>query len=93
MLTMFTAMEARATAFLVSPEDYSIYQHIEQRVLDNVQHGGTSFIYSGRINTRVVDALRALGYKVTYLSYEGKDVMIRISWDIMTCPKESTNAT
>jgi hypothetical protein len=33
---MFTAIEALATAYLVSPEDYSKYQHIEIRIIDAV---------------------------------------------------------
>ena len=94
MLTMFTALEARATAYLVSPEDYSIYQHIEVRIIDSVQHGGTSVLYGGKITYPVIDALRALGYEVTRLQYEGKDEMIRIDWsrimcpDSLVCPKE-----
>ena len=94
MLTMFTALEARATAYLIQPEDYSIYLHIEQRILDSVQHGATHILYGGKINNHVVDALRALGYEVTYLQYEGKDKMIRIDWtnimcpDSLICPKE-----
>ena len=94
MLTMFTALEARATAYLISPEDYSIYQHIEIRIADTVQHGGTHILYGGAFNTRVIDALRALGYEVTILQYEGKQQMIRIDWtnimcpDSLVCPKE-----
>jgi len=67
MLTMFTALEARATAYLVSSEDYSLYQHIEIRILDSVQHGGTHILYGGKITHNVIDALRALGYEVTHL--------------------------
>ena len=94
MLTMFTALEARATAYLVSPEDYSLYQHIEIRILDSVQHGGTHILYAGAINNRVIDALRALGYEVTHLQYEGQEKMVRIDWtnimcpDSLVCPKE-----
>jgi len=94
MLTMFTALEARATAYLVSSEDFSLYQHIEVRILDSVQHGGTYIIYGGKITHGVIDALRALGYEVTRLQYEGKDEMIRIDWsrimcpDSLICPKE-----
>lgn len=94
MLTMFTALEARATAYLVSPEDYSIYQHIEIRIADSVQHGGTTVLYGGKITHGVIDALRALGYEVTRLQYEGKQEMIRIDWsnimcpDSLVCPKE-----
>ena len=94
MLTMFTALEARATAYLVSPEDYSIYQHIEVRIIDSVQHGGTHIIYAGKITAPVIDALRALGYEVTILQYEGKEEMVRIDWtnimcpDSLVCPKE-----
>ena len=86
MLTMFTALEARATAYLVSPEDISLYQHIEIRILDSVQHGGTYIIYGGKITHGVIDALRALGYEVTRLQYEGKDEMIRIDWSRIMCP-------
>ena len=94
MLTMFTALEARATAYLISPEDYSLYQHIEIRILDSVQHGGTHLLYAGKITNHVIDALRALGYDVTILQYEGKEKMLRINWtnircpDSLVCPKE-----
>ncbi len=80
MLTMFTALEARASSYLVTSEDYSIYLHIEQRILDSVQYGGTSILYGGKITHNVIDALRALGYEVTHLLYEGKNKMIRIDW-------------
>ena len=86
MLTMFTALEARATAYLSQQEDYSLYLHIEQRILDSVQHGGTSILYGGKITHNVVDALRALGYEVTHLQYEGKERMVRIEWKNITCP-------
>ena len=86
MLTMFTALEARATAYLVSSEDYSLYQHIEIRILDSVQHGGTHILYGGKITHGVIDALRALGYEVTRLQYEGKEAMVRINWTNITCP-------
>lgn len=86
MLTMFTALEARATAYLVSPKDYSLYQHIEIRILDSVQHGGTHILYAGEITHGVIDALRALGYSVVRLQYENKKEMLRISWDNVTCP-------
>lgn len=86
MLTMFTALEARATAYLISPEDYSLYQHIEIRILDSVQHGGTHLLYAGKITHGVIDALRTLGYEVTRLQYEGKQEMIRISWTNIICP-------
>ena len=86
MLTMFTALEARATAYLVSPEDFSLYQHIEIRILDCVRHGGTHILYGGKITLPVVDALRALGYEVIYLQYEGKPQMIRIDWTNIMCP-------
>ena len=94
MLTMFTALEARATAYLISPEDYSLYQHIEVRIIDSVQHGGTHIIYAGKMTVPVIDALRALGYEVTILQYEGKEEMVRIDWtnimcpDSLVCPKE-----
>lgn len=94
MLTLFTALEARAIAYLRSPEDFSIYTHIEVRILDSVQHGATHLLYAGAINEHVIDALRALGYDVTRLEYEGKEKMVRIDWtnircpDHLICPKE-----
>ena len=86
MLTLFTALEARAIAYLRSSEDFSLYTHIEVRILDTVQHGGTHLIYAGKINTHVIDALRALGYDVVILQYEGKESMIRIDWTNIRCP-------
>ena len=86
MLTLFTALEARAISYLISPEDFSIFTHIEIRILDSVQHGGTHLLYGGKINNHVIDALRALGYEVTRLQYEGKDEMIRIEWTHIMCP-------
>ena len=94
MLSLFSALEARAIAYLVSPEDFSIYNHIEIRILDSVQHGGTNILYGGKITNGVIDALRALGYEVTILQYEGKEEMVRIDWtnimcpDNLICPKE-----
>ena len=94
MLTLFTALEARAISYLIDPEDYSLYTHIEIRILDSVQHGGTHLLYAGKINNHVIDALRALGYDVTHLQYDGKETMVRIDWtnircpDSLVCPKE-----
>ena len=94
MLTLFTALEARAIAYLRSPEDFSIYTHIEVRILDSVQHGATHLLYAGAINDHVIEALRALGYEITVLQYEGQEKMVRIDWtnircpDSLVCPKE-----
>lgn len=98
MLTLFTALEARAISYLTSPEDFSIYTHIEVRILDSVQHGGTHIIYAGQYNAHVIDALRALGYDITVLQYEDKQQMLRIDWtnircpDSLVCPKEVQGA-
>ena len=88
MLTCLTALEARAIAFLETPDDWSIYTHIEVRIIDSMQHGGTSILYGGKFNSRVIDALRALGYQVTRLQYEGKDEMIRIDWSRIVYPAD-----
>ena len=94
MLTLFTALEARAISYLTDPIDWSLYTHIEVRILDSVQHGGTHLLYAGEINDHVIQALRALGYDVIHLEYEGKEKMIRIDWtnircpDHLICPKE-----
>lgn len=98
MLNCLTALEARAISYLVTPEDWSIYTHIEVRILDSIQHGGTSVLYAGKITNSIIDALRALGYEITRLEYEGKQKMIRIDWsrimcpDSLVCPKEVNNA-
>ena len=88
MIALLTALEARAISYLISAEDYSLYQHIEVRIMDSMQYGGTSILYSGNFNGHVIDALRALGYQVTILQYDNKDKMLRISWDKVVCPKE-----
>ena len=97
MMTLFTALEARAISYLTDSIDWSLYTHIEVRILDSVQHGGTHILYAGEINNHVIDALRALGYEVTRLEYEGKQKMVRIDWtnmcpDSLICPKEVENA-
>ena len=94
MLQCLTALEARAIAYLITPEDWSIFSHIEIRIKDSIQHGGTRVIYGGDFNIHVIDALRALGYEVTIMQFEGKEKMIRIDWshimcpDSLICPKE-----
>ena len=80
MLNCLTAFEARALAYLVTPEDWSAFTHIEIRIKDSLQHGGTSILYGGKYSHNIVKALRALGYNVTHLQYEGKEKMIRIDW-------------
>ena len=45
MMTLFTALEARAISYLKNPEDWSLYTHIEVRILDSVQHGGTHLLH------------------------------------------------
>ena len=86
MLSCLTALEARAIAYLVSPEDWSIYSHIEVRIFDSIQHGGVNIIYAGEFTSNVIKALRALGYQVTILQYEGKSRMVRIDWSNIVCP-------
>ena len=97
MLSCLTALEARAIAYLETPNDWSLFTHIEVRIIDSIQHGGTSILYGGEFNNKIIDALRALGYAVTILQHEGKDKMIRIDWsrimcpDSLVCPKEIKN--
>ena len=88
MLQCLTALEARAIAYLITPKDWSIYSHIEARIIDSIQNGGTSIIYAGEFNMHIIDALRALGYEVTILQYNNKNQMIRINWSNVICPKE-----
>lgn len=80
MISCLTAFEARAVSYLLTPQDWSLFTHIEIRIQDSVQNGGTSIVYGGEFNTHIIDALRALGYQVTILQYEDKNKMIRIDW-------------
>lgn len=80
MLTIFTAREARAIAFLLTPQDFSLYQHLEIRILDSVQHGGTNILYTGEMTEGVLNALDALGYTYVRLEYDD-EVAYRISWN------------
>ena len=86
MLSCLTALEARAIAYLKTPEDWSLFTHIEVRIIDSIQHGGTSILYGSDFNSSIIDALRALGYEVTILQYEGKNKMLRIDWSHIMCP-------
>ena len=86
MFQCLTALEARAIAYLITPEDWSIFSHIEIRILDSVQHGGTSILYGSDFNLHIIDALRALGYEITILQYENKQKMLRIDWSHIMCP-------
>ena len=94
MLTLFTALEARAISYLIDPIDWSLYTHIEVRILDSVQHGSTHLVYAGKMTDHVIEALRALGYDITILQYENEEQMYRIDWtnircpDSLVCPKE-----
>ena len=74
---MLTASEARATAALLTPTDFSLHKHIEVRIWDSIQHGGTFIIYAGEITENVITALQALGYKVMRID----DSTVRISWE------------
>ena len=78
---MLTACEASAISHLLTHDDFAIHKRIEVRIWDSIQNGGSYIIYAGEITNNVIDALRALGFTVTILQYEGKDSMIRISWN------------
>ena len=77
---MLTAQEARAVAHLITAQDFSTHKHIEIRIWDCIQNGGTSFNYAGEMSDNVIQAFEALGYTVTPMQYEDKIKMYRISW-------------
>ena len=81
MLQCLTALEARAIAYLITPEDWSIFSHIEIRIKDSIQHGGTRVIYGGDFNVHVIDALRALGYTVIPMVFEDEIKSYKIKWE------------
>lgn len=90
---MLTAREACAVSHLLTPKDFSLHKHIEVRIWDSIQNGGKSILYAGEITDNVIEALRALGYRVTALSYEEKDIMYRISWSAVPTPVLTLNET
>ena len=86
---LLTAREAAAISHLLTHDDFAIHKRIEVRIWDSIQNGGNHIIYAGEITKNVIDALRCLGYKVTILQYEGKDRMLRISWEEIKNAKNS----
>lgn len=80
-MSLLTAAEARAIADLITPQDYSIHKHIEIRIWDSIQNGGTHIIYAGEMTDNVIKAFKALGYRVTPMKYEEEVKMYKISWE------------
>lgn len=80
-INLLTAAEARAIANLITPQDYSIHKHIEIRIWDSIQNGGTNIIYAGDMTDNVIKAFKALGYEVTAMQYEDEVKMYKISWE------------
>lgn len=78
---MLTAQEARAVSHLITPEDYATHKHIEIRIWDSIQSGGTSILYAGNITENVIKAFQALGYTVVPMQYGEEIKMYRISWE------------
>lgn len=93
MLSMLTALEARAIAYLITPEDYSLFKHLEVRIADSVQYGGTSIMYAGEISQAVMNAFKVLGYNVTIMRLKDTNVMVRISWEKLMCPQRDLSCT
>ena len=77
---MLTAAEARAYAYLKTPKEFSIHKHIEIRIWDAIQNGGTYILYANDFSSGVINALRAIGYTVTIIEHEDTK-FLRISWD------------
>lgn len=77
---MLTAAEARAYACLKTPKEFSLHKHIEIRIWDAIQNGGTYILYANEFSSGVIEALRSLGYTVQIIEHEGT-TFLRISWD------------
>lgn len=78
---MLTAHEAAAIAHLLTPKDYSLEKRIEIRIWDSIQNGGNQIIYAGEMTDNVIAALRALGYIVIPMVYEGEIKSYKIKWE------------
>lgn len=76
---MLTGCEAAAISYLLTPKDFSLHKHIEVRIWDSIQHGGTHIIYAGELTDNVVKALEALGYTVIKMVSKEK-TMVKICW-------------
>ena len=77
---MLTAREALAIASLLTPEEFSLHKHLEVRIWDSIRIGGKHIIYAGEFPDNVARAFLALGYTITYLEHEDKQ-LVQISWD------------
>jgi len=78
---MLTAAEARAISQLLTPKDFSLHKHIEVRIWDAIQNGGTSILYAGEMTKNVLKALASLGYNCTQLICKEKNkTLYRITW-------------
>ena len=84
---MLTAREACAVSHLLTPKDFSLHKHIEVRIWDSIQNGGKSILYAGEITDNVIEALHALGYRVTPIQdKDGGVIMHRIGWAAVPIP-------
>ena len=82
---MLTAREACAVSHLLTPKDFSLHKHIEVRIWDSIQNGGKSIVYAGEITDNVINALRALGFRVTPMKHED-ETLYRIGWAAVPVP-------
>lgn len=78
---MLTAREACALATLLTPEDFSAQKHLEVRIWEQIQYGGTYIIHAGELSNNVIAAMRALGYTVAEMSTDQGVMLYRISWE------------
>lgn len=78
---MLTAHEAAAIAHLLTPKDFSIQKRLEIRIWDSIQNGGKQIIYAGEMTENVVAAMRALGYTVIPMTFEGEVKSYKIKWE------------
>ena len=78
---MLTAHEAAALAHLLTPKDFSLEKRIEIRIWDSIQNGGTQIIYAGEMTDNVQAALRALGYTVIPMMFDGEIKSYKIKWE------------
>ena len=78
---MLTAHEAAAVAHLLTPKDFSLEKRIEIRIWDAIQNGGMYIIYGGEMTDNVLAALRALGYTVIPMLFDGEVKSYKIKWE------------
>ena len=64
---MLSAREASAYTSLRTPDEFSMYKHLEIRIMDTVRNCGTYIMHAGELSEGVIKCFVILGYTITGL--------------------------